>query len=219
LASSQDRRIDLIRACFQEGVEYDDTDDSASKAMQFRAAIESDLRKQAAFIRGSDKDGHALLISRARLEPGTDDEEFVLAQIYLMERAIACTEFLTKGKLGKIVVVFDFGDFSASLSPSWSALKVITTILQHHYPERLYKLFVIDAPFWMRTTWNLLKPFVHEETQQKWVVGNESKEIFSDLVSDENAMPFVVPSGKLSEPVDQKRFLEDVPFCYRYDDV
>jgi len=200
-------------------IEYE-TEEEAEEAENLKSAILSDQIKQNSFVRGHEKGGRSIIILRSRSAADTDEEEFITSTIHTMERAIAVTEHDTNSKQEKVMVVLDFGEFKSSLSPSLHSAKRMSAILQNHYPERLYKLIVIDPPFWMRTMYNLLKPFLDPETKKKFMMatGDKQKEnMFKELVDDAQAMPFMIPSGKLTDPVDIEHFLKVVPFHCPYD--
>ena len=220
----KERRYDLLRACYmdtsimvfesdEEKTEYE------AELAKVRDAVDSDLKKQAAFVRGSDKEGRALLVGRSRVVAGTDDAEFLTTQLYLIERALAATEFNSKGKEEKIVVVFDFSEFYASLSPSYESVKALAHILGNYFPERLIRFIVTDPPFWMRAAYKLLTPLIDPITLEKYILvyGDESKQILRKYIDPEHAMPFMIPEGTLSETVDLERFREVVPFFCCYD--
>ena len=140
--------------------------------------------------------------------------------IYLMERAIAATEFVSKGVQEKIVVVLDFGSFKASLSPPMSAVKAIASILQTKYSERLKGMIIIDPPLWMRTAYGVIKPFLDPTTKAKFLIASGDKkklEAVSGYVEPAQAMPWLLPSGKLGTEVDLEHFLKTVPFHCLYD--
>jgi hypothetical protein len=217
----QERRIDLFRACFTEGVEFDNEDDQQA-VEKLRKQIDEDLKKQSCFVRGKDKDGRALLVVGSRTNKNTVDEEFVNMLIYIMERAIATTEFISRGVQEKILVVLDFGTFSRALAPPLSAVKGIASILQSKYSERLKNLVIIDPPFWMRTMYGLLKVLLDPTTKAKFIVATGSKkkaETISTYIDASQAMPFLLPDGKLVGEVDLVHFLNQVPFHTLYDEV
>lgn len=219
--SFQERRIDLIRSCFMYGIEYE-TDEEEDLAAKIRHQISSDLLKQKGYVRGRDKDGRALLILHSRTQVGTVEEEFVLSMIYLMERAIAYTEFDSEGEKEKITAVFDFGSFNASLAPSTDALKRVSSILQNTYSERLQKLVIIDPAFWMRTAWGIFKPFLHPVTRAKFVMaaGIKGKTvIIGEIIEASEAMPFLLPTGQLHDEVFIDIFTKNVPFQCGYDRI
>ena len=165
----QDRRVDLMRACFQNDIEIED-DNDRTKVEKMQNHIQDDLGRQKAYVHGHDKDGRAILIVRSREIVAADDEAFILALLYLMERAIASTERFTKGQQERIIVVLDFGNFSSSLSPSLTAVTTVAKTLQHRYTERLFKMVIIDPPFWMRTMYSMVSPFLNPITMAKFIM-------------------------------------------------
>lgn len=188
---------------------------------KFRSYLSSDLKKQESFVRGHDKDGLALVVMKPRTDTDTDDDAFVATMIYVVERSLACTESLSVGEKEKMNVILDFGEFYSSLAPPLSAVKAIVTILQHRYSDRLKRLVIIDPPFWMRTMYSLVKPFLDPDTLLKFVMvsGDAQKmDKFSEFVNDDQAMPFMLPTAKLSETIDIDRSLKAVPFHCLYDD-
>lgn len=177
--------------------------------------ILSDLRKQPTFIRGQDKDGRALLCVRARISKGTVGEDFIAMMMYTMERAIAVTEVGSRGLEEKLLVVLDFGSFSSSLAPPLSAIKELAAILQSRYTERLKTLIIIDPPFWMRTMYNLIGPFLDPVTKAKFSVvsgAKQKEEIVSQYVSRCHAMPWLLPNGELKSEVDLDHYVTHVAF-------
>lgn len=187
---------------------------------KMRGIIRRDLAKQVAYVRGQDKEGRAVLIMHSRTEAETSEEDFALTQIYLMERAIAATEFGSGGREEMITAVFDFCTFRSSLAPSKESIKRLASVLQTCYSERLKKLIITDPPFWMRALWGIIKPFLHPVTAAKFIVvsGDKKKQaVISELMSEDQAMPFLLPSGKLTDEVDLVIYLKDVPFCRGYD--
>jgi CRAL/TRIO domain len=209
-----------VRACFlgDDIVEFDNDEDRA-KVQELHSLIEADLVKQEAYCRGHDKDGLTIMIQHSRTVKGLDEDGFVASVIYTMERAIAVTEAHSEGELEKIMVVLDFKTFKSALAPSWNTIKRVATILQNRYPERLKKLVVIDPPFWMRTMYSLLNPFLDPETKAKFVLvsGDFNKQtVLSEFIDVEQAMPWMLPKGKLVDPVDIECYLKQVPFCQSY---
>lgn len=180
------------------------------------------MKKQLAYVRGKDKDDRALLVVHPRTDKTTVDEDFVTNLIFIVERAAAVTEYESRGKEEKIIVVLDFGTFSSSLSPPMSAVKGIVGVLQSKYSERLKNLVILDPPLWLRTLYGLIKPFLDPITKAKFIVASGSKkkhEVLASLISEDQAMPFMLPNGKLVGEVEIDRFLKDVPFHRLYDEV
>ncbi|GAX24375.1 hypothetical protein FisN_4Lh498 [Fistulifera solaris] len=217
----RERNISLYRACFADGAEFE-TEEEAQFVEKLKASITSEMKKQLAYVRGKDKENRALLVVHPRTDKSTVDEDFIANLIFIVERAAAVTEFSSRGKEEKLIVVLDFGTFSSSLSPPMSAVKGIVGVLQSKYSERLKNLVILDPPLWMRTLYGLIKPFLDPITKAKFIVATGAKkkhEVLASLISDDQAMPFMLPNGKLVGDVEMDRFLKTVPFHCLYDEV
>ncbi|KAK7358719.1 hypothetical protein VNO77_00657 [Canavalia gladiata] len=57
------------------------------------------------------------------------------------------------------------------------------SILQDYYPERLGKLFIINAPYIFMTMWKMVYPFIDNKTKKK-IVFVENKKLKSTLLED-----------------------------------
>ncbi|CAN0183935.1 unnamed protein product [Ectocarpus sp. 12 AP-2014] len=56
-----------------------------------------------------------------------------------------------------------------------------------HYPERSYKIFILNAPWWFSVVWKFVTPFVHPNTRAKVVVcGGNFLEKMGELIDLEN---------------------------------
>jgi hypothetical protein len=68
--------------------------------------------------------------------------------------------------------------------------------------------------------WGILKPFLHPVTRAKIVMasGKKSKiSIIGAVIDEREAMPFLLPTGHLSDEVDVDIFTKNVPFQVGYD--
>uniref|UniRef100_A0A7S3PC38 CRAL-TRIO domain-containing protein n=1 Tax=Amphora coffeiformis TaxID=265554 RepID=A0A7S3PC38_9STRA len=216
----KDRRVDLMRACFEDDIEIENENDRM-KIEKMKAHIRDDLGRQNGYIHGHDKEGRAILIVRSRESVAADEDAFILSCLYLMERAIASTEKYTAARQETIIVVLDFGKFSSSLSPTLTAATTVAKTLQCRYTQRLFKMVIIDPPFWMRTMYSMIKPFLSPLTTAKFIMatGDSAKhDTLSDFIDDDQAMPFMLPGGKLEGKVDLDKFLGGTPFQLSYDE-
>jgi hypothetical protein len=127
-------KIDNLRTCFDSTADGDD--------LKLKSLVVDDLEKQQMVARGHDRDFAAVGYKFCRQVPAseTNEEAYILANLYSAERLMAATEFRTRGgQLGKerIVVAFDFTGYESSNAPPLSTLKKFVEILQRVYPERL----------------------------------------------------------------------------------
>ena len=73
---------------------------------------------------------------------------------------------------------------------------------------------------WMRLMYALIKPFLDPETRQKFKLASGDKvkhKILQNLIDIDQAMPFMLPGGKLAKPVDIDHYTMQVPFHCLYD--
>ena len=74
-------------------------------------------------------------------------------------------------KIDNYVVVFDLLDISYSLDfGSIAYIKKVSMIDQANYPERLHKLFIINAPWFFSAILTIFKPFLDKRTLDKIVL-------------------------------------------------
>lgn len=143
-------------------------------AEQYRAYIEEEMSKQIMVVRGKDRESHAIVIKMPRESPETNEEAFITAQLYIAERAIAATEMLSQGEKEKVVAIFEFGTYSSSNAPPFRVMRSMAQMLQRNYSERLYHLVILDPPFFMRTIYTLIHPFLSADTNEKVImISNE----------------------------------------------
>ena len=152
----QEHQLDALR-------EYHST-------QQQLAVVAKDMKRQTVVMRGHDRDSRAVLIKYPRSTDGVTQEEYLTTQLYIAERANACTEFVSRGRHETLTAIFDFGashGTSKKHNPpmSWQ-LSAIQT-LQQLYPERLHKLVILEPPFWMRGVFSAIRPFLSGTTRHK----------------------------------------------------
>jgi hypothetical protein len=166
-------RIDLLRSCLDESVK-DKNEKDAEIAERYRAIITEELANQPMVVK-SGATGRGVLEVKSRCSTETNDEHFVLAVVYMLERAIAGTESLSKGTETMVDVIFDASSYSSKYASSRSALKKMVHITANHYPQRLKFLAVLEPPFWLSTLYTLLSPFLDQRTRNKVQMARGSK--------------------------------------------
>jgi hypothetical protein len=218
IAFRKAQKVEIYRTCLQEDFVYNSREDYKLAARR-RHRILQGVIEQPIVVRGHDRENNAVLLVLPREHKGKCKETFIDVIIYMIERAVACSEMISRGKSEKIVVVLDANN---SKAPCFNALKAAVSILQNHYPHRLKNLAILDSPAWLVGAYNLLKPFLDQNTRKKFIVakGEKQKEASLNVLLEEaQAMPSMLVKGKLTSPVDIKRFLEDVPFGSLYDSI
>lgn len=241
LAWRSSEQVDLLKVCFaQSGCASSDTvsiqltTEQDDRCRNLENIIEKDLLIQRMAVRGYDKAGRAIVVKLRRGEPwpkeDTSGEGYRIAQVFVAERAIAATELRTLGTLGAVTAIFDSNGYVSANSPPISVVVETVKTLQANYPERLGKLVVIGAPFWMQAFVTVVTPLLAAKTRDKLLILGSSplssfwgKEATSDedlvrqVVEADQAMPFMLPDGKLTSPIDVEQQTRRTPFSEVYD--
>jgi len=259
LLTPKEHNIDLFRSCYPITVPADyqqphfTTEEEEIKAI-IRARLESELStKQPFFVRGHDKEHRAVVVKMGRQSPETDHDAFVTTHLYVAERVIACSEFLSRGRQEKVVAVMDFDGYSSSNAPPIMTLKKSLELLQSNYPERLKTAVITEPAFWMKALYNVIYPIMSIDTREKiqmaygkvrmidlnnflvckillhdvsltllflfllfYALWQAKREIICAHLEPNQAMPFMMPDGKLESSFDAEVFLKTVPFYTPY---
>eukprot|EP01102_Stenamoeba_stenopodia_P018998 TRINITY_DN7059_c0_g1_i1.p1 TRINITY_DN7059_c0_g1~~TRINITY_DN7059_c0_g1_i1.p1 ORF type:complete len:292 (+),score=74.03 TRINITY_DN7059_c0_g1_i1:242-1117(+) len=134
--------------------------------------IEKQLRVGKMYLKGHDKGGRPILYTKKRVE-NTENIDFELQTkqlVYMMEKAIR----LMKPGNETWVWIVDLNGYSMSNSAPMDVTKRLLHILATCYPERLYKCFLVDAPWIFSTLWKIVSPCLDPVTKAKihWVEGS-----------------------------------------------
>ena len=137
--------IDVIRVCFSDDIKSIDDEEFKRKCELHRKGLENELICGKLYIRGKSLEGQPIYISHAHLyTSGFDKDWYMKYNIFTLEKAIAGAERDSNGKQGKVVVAFDMGQFSASVTPPVSLTRDLVSCLQNHYPERVDKILIVS---------------------------------------------------------------------------
>ena len=128
------------------------------------------------FVRGYDKLGHPILYMRPKLENSRNHDNNLKHLVYQLERTIACM----KDEGEKMTLIIDYEGFSLMNSPPMKTSMETLHILQNHYPERLFRAYLIRPPWIFNAFWTAISPFIDPVTKAKIV-----------MVSDPNKNPMV----------------------------
>ena len=142
-------------------------------ATKLRNSIYNDMTRQPVIMKGHDNKNRAILYKGPRLKSGVSEEEYLTTQLYVAERASACSEFVSLGQREKMVAVFDFSSSKSAHSPPMKWQLSAIRKVQHLYPERLHKLILLEPPFWMRGIFLSLRAFLPKSTQDKIQLVND----------------------------------------------
>mmetsp|Transcript_10102 Transcript_10102/g.21090 ORF Transcript_10102/g.21090 Transcript_10102/m.21090 type:complete len:379 (+) Transcript_10102:56-1192(+) len=169
------------------------------------------------YSRGYDKDGRCILYLTPGRENSVDEINNMRHLVYHLERAIACTR--RKSGLQKVCIVIGYQGFKLTNAPPMSTVKHTLTILQGHYPERMYRAYICDPPLVFRTFWNIIKHFIDSATLEKiaFCAGKEGKLLLDRDFDTSNTEKCAGGTGKLRE-FNSREYLFKTPFDHTFDE-
>ncbi len=165
----------------------EEKNDDDNEKEDFAAMLRLESETGKIYVRGYDKDGRAMMYMRPGNENTMHETNNMRNLVFQIEKAVACSN---KNGYGKICLVIDYEGFAISKTPSMSASKNTLTILQQHFCERMYRVYICNPPFVFRSFYAMIKPFVDPVTKQKicWCVGKKGMEqVVSDVGGVEKA--------------------------------
>jgi len=124
-----------------------------------------------------DNDGRPIMVMRNRHENSRSHEGNILNLVYQLERGCAATR---AAGVEKWTLIIDFNGYSMSNAPPLKTSRATLSIMQKHYPERLHRCFMLDAPWLFSGAWAALSPFIDPVTSAKICFVNGPMEEGSD---------------------------------------
>lgn len=210
----EERQADDILLCFDK----DKLSDDKGLHATIREGLEERFATKASIVRGYTKDGHAMFQCFGRADTSWSEEYYLKGMTYMFERALACTERKTNGEKDKIVFFYDYNEFGLRNTPPPMLVKKMLFDVRDHWPERVQHSFIVDAPFAFRAFWAIVKHFIDPITKEtlQFITGEEQKKIFREMISEDQAAPFMFDGAKDWEEADMKAFFYDTPFDSAY---
>lgn len=111
-----------------------------------------------------DREGRPVLVLRPRMENTQQHEGNLYHLVYQLERAVAS---MAPGGPFKLFLMIDFKGYSVLNAPPMKTTIATVNILQSHYPERLGKAVLLDAPWLFSGAYRAVTPFIDPVTREK----------------------------------------------------
>lgn len=124
----------------------------------------AELASGSAFVAGQDEEGRPVLVVRLRPENLTNQaqKQFLRYFVFTMEVAIACMPSTVE----QCVLILDASCLKKG-SPGLSAIVQLLKVLGEHYPERLARTFIVDAPSMFYYFWKGIGKFLDLKMREK----------------------------------------------------
>jgi hypothetical protein len=99
------------------------------------------------------------------------DDDIVRRHVRFMEHAMRRAQFSSmenRRNVEKIIMIHDLAHLKFTVETvGVKIFQKTVTVDQQMYPERLHKVFIINAPLSFRGVWAVVKPFIDPKTAQK----------------------------------------------------
>ena len=149
----------------------------------WQKVIEEENATGKGYVRGWSSAGNVLLYLRPEHENTHNHDGNLKHLVYNMERACKCME--ADGRAEKLVLLIDYNNYSLLNAPPMKTSQDTLSILQNHYPERLFRAYCIRPPWIFNAFWTMISPFIDSVTYQKIVMLSGSKEDIGRRLSDD----------------------------------
>lgn len=125
-----------------------------------------------AYIRGHSPSldnggGHTLVWLRFPIHKAIDPVQWVRTVINVMDRAVADSLHRTNGKVGLFNAVVDGNGFALSHLVGMAPIKLLVTMLQDHFPDRLGVIVLANLARPAQFVVNMVKPLITKDVREK----------------------------------------------------
>ncbi|GAB4814590.1 hypothetical protein N2152v2_001636 [Parachlorella kessleri] len=140
---------------------------TASSGGCARAVGSEGQEEERVFLQGCDKSGHPLVVVKAGRHVLSSQDLPTTKRLICCALDLATTAADPElNPLGRVCCLFDLSGLRARDLDA-KALGAIFELLQAHYPERLARLYFVNAPFIFWGVWRLVSPFLQQATRDK----------------------------------------------------
>ncbi|OAY30601.1 phosphatidylinositol transfer protein 3 isoform X4 [Manihot esculenta] len=142
--------------------------------------VSNEIAQNKVFVQGTDKKGRPIMVAfgSRHYQNKESSEELKRFVVYVLDKICA----RTSPEQEKFVVLADLQGWGYANSDVRGCLAALA-ILQDYYPERLGKLFIVNAPYIFMAVWKIIYPFIDNNTKKK-IVFVENKKLKSTLLED-----------------------------------
>lgn len=211
--------LDGLRLCFQAD-QLDLDDATRERYALYRERLEDRMAAGRVYVCGYDKCGRAIYTIYAARTKDFDPDWFLKESLYNFERALACTERESGGVEQSITVIGNYTGFQSKHAAPMSISHEFMNCLRQNYPGRVKRVYLLNTPSSFLFFWSILKPFIGTDTRKKitFISNDRQRETsFSELISVDQASPWMLNDGQKKRDFDSMEYLRQVPFDEAFD--
>lgn len=158
------------------------------------------------------KAGHSMVWLRPGLASPTENlHQYIRSVIHAIEMAVSDSLHRNAGTIGRFNVVIDCANMSSKNSPSMSGVKILFSVLQDHFPDRLGVLLLANLSGLTQLLLKMVLPFVTEEVRAKiHIIPNDEVErrMMLQQFIDEKHIPYYL-GGKDEYEFDAAEYYQE----------
>ncbi|PKI83932.1 hypothetical protein MVES_001874 [Malassezia vespertilionis] len=151
-----------------------------------------------AFVAGMNDEQMPIIYIRVKKHLGKAQGEDTMTK-FIIATAESFRSFISFPN-DKVIIVFDLSGFGMK-NMDWHALMTILQILEAYYPETLYKLYIVNAPWIFQGIWKAVSPLLDPVVRSKIIFTNKAAEmknipkdrLMSDLGGTLTDYPHYIP--------------------------
>lgn len=214
----KDLDLDGLRLCFQAD-KLDLDDETRELYATYRERLEARMQSGRVYVRGYDRVGSAVYTMFPGRSSDFDFDWFIKESLYNFERAIAASERESGEVEERVTIIGNYVGFTSKNSAPMSLNQEFMSIMRHNYPGRVKKVFLINTSTSLNLLWSLIKNFIGTETRKKinFLSERQRESSFREILTQDQAAPWMLKGGQKSEKFNQLRYLRDIPFDEAFD--
>lgn len=216
----RDQDLDGLRLCFHVAEIPTLDAETLRRYAEYRERLEERMATGRVYVQGYDKQGRAIYTIYAARTKDFDHDWFIKESLYNFERALACTERESEGREESITVIGNYTGFQSKHAAPMSLSHEFMDVLRQNYPGRVKRVYLLNTPTSFLFFWAIVKPFIGTETRKKiqFLSSEKQKEQeFAELVSLEQAAPWMREGGKKCRDLQVNEYLHETAFDHAFD--
>ena len=123
--------------------------------------VAAELSQGMNYINGFDKAGRPVIYMRSRRQKSKDFHAQIRLMVFLFEKALKLTN------ADSFVLLIDYVGYTRAHVHSMSQAREVLNIFNNHYPERLFRIYNVNPPWFFWTFFTLVSPFISSVTKNK----------------------------------------------------
>eukprot|EP01026_Neomeris_dumetosa_P029495 TRINITY_DN2390_c0_g2_i1.p1 TRINITY_DN2390_c0_g2~~TRINITY_DN2390_c0_g2_i1.p1 ORF type:complete len:315 (-),score=33.94 TRINITY_DN2390_c0_g2_i1:307-1182(-) len=179
--------------------------------------FEEDFQKGFIYVWNKTVDNRSVLVVRKRKDRIGPDEapHYLQYLVFSLETAVK----MLPPDVEKIVIILDMNGYSRENSPALSVTLETLRIFSGHYPERAYKVYIVDAPTIFSILYTAVYPFIDPVTKAKINFVYSEKYLAGEVQEEQDKKGFLKYFDVYKTPYNYEWYRELISKLWKEDSV